>query len=283
MNNEKLKEFNKLTESFIDVIEKMNLNEGWWDTSKASAAGTKGSIKGLGQQIKGGFNKAVGNVANKGINYLAKGMGADPTKSTWAKSAQNLAKQGQSQIDTGKQMGYNAKYNTYIDSTVNTLISDLEKLNIPIANKNKLIGDLKKTITTNTQASTGAGIAKKAAAPTPATAKLAPNPISTRSSTQTGSVKPSAAPAQTKAASTQSAPKVATSPQKSMEVPTSSTGKMLGAKGMPKALQNLKPGQRLAANGRQIAPDAEQSAAPTQKAAPKQQPAQQTNNQAGKQ
>lgn len=241
MDKEKLKEFNKLTESFITEVEKMSLNEGWMDTAKASTAGTKGAFQGFGKQLKGHFNKAVGNLANKGINYFAKGLGADPSKSTWAKSAQNLATQGQSQIDTGKQMGYNAKYTTYVKNTVNTLIDDLVKLNIPIKDKNKLMSDVTKSIVTNTKAP-NTGSASKTTSPSPQ--KQAP---ATTAPTSTSKL---AAPV--------SAPqKMAVAPQKSMAVPQSSTGKMIGSKGLPKNLSNLKQGQFMSANGRQaVSPEA---------------------------
>jgi hypothetical protein len=284
MDQKKLNEFNKLTESFINEVEKMNLNEGWWDTAKASAAGTKGSFQGLGQQIKGGFNKAVGNVANKGINYLSKGLGGDPSKSPWAKSAQNLAKQGQSQIDTGKKMGYNAKYDTYIESSIDTLVNDLEKLNIPIANKNKLMADVKKSIQTNTQGSTtskpsqqSGGITKPAAAPTPATSKPAPSSIASKPSQQSGGIaKPTSAPKPSAGISRSVAPstsgqKVATAPQKSMAVPPSSTNKLSGYKAIPKSLMNPPEGYELSANGRQFI---EKGSNPVRPVA--QQPAQQT-------
>lgn len=239
MDKNKLKEFNRLTESFIKEVEKMDLNEGWMDTAKASTAGTKGAFQGFGKQLKGHFNKAVGNLANKGINYLAKGVGADPSKSTWAKSAQNLATQGQSQIDTGKQMGYNAKYTTYVKNTVNTLIDDLVKLNIPIKDKNKLMGDVTKSIVTNTKAPSTATTAPK----------TAPVPQSKPAAT------PMAAPVSQPASAAPQ--KMAVAPQKSMAVPQSTTGKMVGSKGLPSSLSKLKQGQFMSANARQaVSPEA---------------------------
>jgi hypothetical protein len=245
MNNmeqhkDKIKECYRLTEEFINEVEKMNLNEGWWDTAKASAAGAKGTIQGLGQQLKGNFNKTVGNVANKGINYVAKGLGGDPSKSPWAKSAQNLAKQGQSQIDSGKQMGYNAKYDSYIQNSVNTLVNDLQNLNIPISDKNKLMSDVKKSIISNTQASTSSGIAKKTAAPTPSNSK-APT------SQQSGSIaKPTAS------TPFSNGQKMTTTPIKQPTTKPSNSNNMLGQKGMPsELLKTSKGGSVMSANGRQ--------------------------------
>lgn len=271
MNNmeqhkDKIKECYRLTEEFINEVEKMNFNEGWWDTAKASAAGAKGSIQGLGQQLKGNFNKAVGNVANKGINYVAKGLGGDPSKSPWAKSAQNLSKQGQSQIDTGKQMGYNAKYDSYIQNSIDTLVNDLQNLNIPIADKNKLMSDVKKSIVSNTQASTGskpaAPATNKSAAPKPATTKPAASTPSTN--------KPSPAVPQ----------KAATAPQKSMTTPPSSKGNTVGQKGVPSQISKIPKGSVMSANGRQTVsqeePFVQQNQVPEK-------PKQQTTNQAEKQ
>jgi hypothetical protein len=283
MNNmeqhkDKIKECYRLTEEFINEVEKMNLNEGWWDTAKASAAGAKGSIQGLGQQLKGNFNKAVGNVANKGINYVAKGLGGDPSKSPWAKSAQNLSKQGQSQIDTGKQMGYNAKYDSYIQNSIDTLVNDLQNLNIPISDKNKLMSDVKKSIVSNTQASSGSGIAKKTASPTPANSKPTPKSISNPSSTQSGGggiAKP--APASTPATTGQ---KMATAPQKSMTTPPSSKGNTVGQKAVPSQISKIPKGSVMSANGRQTVsqeePTVQQNPVPEK-------PKQQTTNQAEKQ
>lgn len=254
-HKDKIKECYRLTEEFINEVEKMNLNEGWWDTAKASAAGAKGSIQGLGQQLKGNFNKAVGNVANKGINYVAKGLGGDPNKSPWAKSAQNLSKQGQSQIDTGKQMGYNAKYDSYIQNSVNTLINDLQNLNIPIANKNKLMSDVKKSITTNTQPST----TSKPAAPTPATNKpAAPTP-----------------PATNKPAAQQ---KAATAPQKPMTTPPSLKDNIVGQNGVP---SKIPKGSIMSTNGRQTVTQEEPTVQQQNPTA--QQTKKQTTNQAEKQ
>jgi hypothetical protein len=166
MDSEKLKKFHQLTESFISEVEKRNINEGMSDTAKARWAGFKGGIKGLGNQIKGGVNKATGDVLSKGINYVAKGIGADTSKSTWAKNAQDLSAKGASQIHTGKNQAYTDKYNAYLKSTVDSIVNDLQSLNINVKDKNKLVTDLSKSISTNTQQpakpATGAPAAKPA-------------------------------------------------------------------------------------------------------------------------
>ncbi len=176
MDSEKLKKFHQLTESFISEVEKRNLNEGMTDTAKARWAGFKGGIKGLGNQIKGGVNKATGDVLSKGINYVAKGIGADTSKSTWAKSAQDLSTKGASQIHTGKNQAYTDKYNAYLKSTVDSIVNDLQSLNINVKDKNKLVTDLSKSISTNTQ-QPAKPLAQGQPAATPATAKPASKPL----------------------------------------------------------------------------------------------------------
>lgn len=242
MDADKLKKFHQLTESFITEVEKMELNEGFSDVAKAKMAGFTGGIKGFGKQIKGGFNKTVGNIANKGISTVAKGLGGDPNKSPWAKSAQDLAKKGQSQIDTGKNQAYTDKYNTYVSSAVDSLVNDLQSLNINVTNKNKLMTDIKNSITSSTKTPAGGkapaqggakGEAKPAAQSTPATAQKSPT-SPTKPAAQTATPV-----AKQQTTVTQQAPANA------------QTKSVLGAKGYP---QMGKPpaGMKLASNGRQF-------------------------------
>jgi hypothetical protein len=226
MKEQDLKKIQELTESFINEVEKNKLNEGFSDTAKAKWAGLKGGIKGFGKQIQGNVNKATGNILNKGINYVAKGVGADPSKSTWAKSAQGMAAKGQSQIDTGKNLAYNEKYNTYIKSVVDSIVNDLQDLNITVNNKSKLVGDIKNSITANTKqpANTNQKTQPKQttapAKPTNATVSKAPT-----SATQ---AKPANAPVSTPAKPTNapaSAQSTSATPTKSSTPPQSKAGK----------------------------------------------------------
>lgn len=236
MDADKLKKFHELTESFIHEVEKRNLNEGTTDVAKAKWAGLKGGIQGFGKQIKGGFNKTVGNLANKGISAVSKGLGGDPNKSPWAKSAQNLAAKGQQQIDTGKNQAYTDKYNAYVSSAVDSLVSDLKSLNINVTNKNKLVSDVKNSIINSTQKPAGAS--KQQAAPVKqATSTTAPKATPSASKQTTS-----------KAGSTQ---KQTTPPA---PVKQTSTGKpVLGTKGYP-PMGTPPAGMRLAANQRQFVP-----------------------------
>lgn len=236
MDADKLKKFHQLTESFINEVEKRNLNEGATDVAKAKWAGLKGGIQGFGKQIKGGFNKAVGNIANKGISAVSKGLGGDPNKSPWAKSAQNLATKGQQQIDTGKNQAYTDKYNAYVSSAVDSLVSDLKSLNINVTNKNKLVADVKNSIINSTK--NPAGAAKKQPAPKPVANKPA-----------AASMPATSTPAPSKVSSTQKQP--AAKPVAQQQTPSGKP--MLGSKGYP-ALGTPPAGMRLAANQRQFVP-----------------------------
>jgi len=253
MDSEKLKKFHQLTESFISEVEKRNLNEGMTDTARARWAGFKGGIKGLGNQIKGGVNKATGDVLSKGINYVAKGIGADTSKSTWAKSAQDLSAKGASQIHTGKNQAYTDKYNAYLKSTVDSIVNDLQSLNINVKDKNKLVTDLSKSISSNTQQ--------------PANKPLAQGQAKQSTPAQNGQAKSAAPSAPAKPASsvpqsqpTKTAAPVTAPTAASPTTPSVASSKTTTPKGKQYAGQWLSPTQRVSMSGPQqgvmnISPD----------------------------
>lgn len=101
------------------------LEEGWFDRFKARGAEALGSAKGLGQQIKGGFQQAAGSA----LTMVDKEKG------------KQLSQRGQSNRGEGKVSGHNAKVqylqkniDKRIQSFVDDIKNDIKKLGLDIGN-----------------------------------------------------------------------------------------------------------------------------------------------------
>jgi hypothetical protein len=101
------------------------LEEGWMDRLKARGAEALGSAKGVGQQIKGGFQQAAGSA----LTMAGKEKGKE------------LSQQGQRSAGEGMVSGHNAKVqylqkniDKRIDSFVADIKNDIKKLGLDIGN-----------------------------------------------------------------------------------------------------------------------------------------------------
>ncbi len=140
---------------------------------------------GFGHKVAGHAGKALGNITGN----------------------KNMQKGGQESINKSQAMGYDAKYNAYLNNIIKSVVTDLSKLNIQIKNPIQLSTDIKQSIVKNTQGSSqhAAPVQKKHAAPVqkkqtapvqkkPAPAAVAPTPAP---------VKPVVAPAPKASVTTQ--------------------------------------------------------------------------------
>lgn len=147
-----------LTESkLMEMYDKGELSEaeiaiaeGFFDRLKARGAQALGAVRGLGQRVAGGVNRAVGQAQYGAGSTLAKYAGGDKSKSPLVQKGLERQRAAKAQIQQGKETASNQKYVSYVNNTVNTLVNDLKKLNIPITNESQLINDLYTAITNNT-------------------------------------------------------------------------------------------------------------------------------------
>lgn len=119
------------------------LEEGWMDRLKARGAEALGSAKGMGQQLKGGFQQAAGSA----LTMVDKEKGAE------------LSQRGQRSAGEGMVSGHNSKVqylqkniDKRIDSFVADIKNDIKKLGLDIGNIeivsgiNAALGQLKKSV-----------------------------------------------------------------------------------------------------------------------------------------
>ena len=138
------------------------LEEGWMDRLKARGAEALGSAKGLGQQVKGGFQQAAGSA----LTMVDKEKGRE------------LSQRGQSNRGEGKVSGHNAKVqylqkniDKRIQSFVDDIKNDIKKLDLDIGNIeiisgiNDALGQLKKSVSGATSS------------PSPQQSKATPPPL----------------------------------------------------------------------------------------------------------
>jgi hypothetical protein len=134
------------------------LEEGWMDRLKARGAEALGSAKGLGQQIKGGFQQAAGSALSKTGGAGAKAFGGTEDN-TLSNKGQQFSKQGQESEREGSVSGHNAKVE-YLQKNIdkriraftNDIKNDIQKLGLDIGNIefvseiNSALNHLKKSV-----------------------------------------------------------------------------------------------------------------------------------------
>ena len=136
------KDSHKIFETYCSsnqLNENTALNEGLFDRLKARGSQAVGGVKGLGQQIAGKAQQAVGKAVGKASNFV----GGGPEGDTIAK---NIQSKGEKREFGGKMAGDVAKYSSYIKNTVATTIKDLKALNMPVDDEVSLAADLKSAI-----------------------------------------------------------------------------------------------------------------------------------------
>lgn len=127
------------------------LEEKWFDRFKARGAEALGSAKGLGQQLKGGLQQAVGSGLSKAGDWLE--------SDKISRKGDKYIQQGQKSEQEGSVSGHNSKVqylqkniDKRIDSFVADIKNDIKKLGLDIGNIeivsgiNAALGQLKKSV-----------------------------------------------------------------------------------------------------------------------------------------
>jgi hypothetical protein len=127
------------------------LEEGWMDRLKARGAEALGSVKGLGQQVKGGFQQAGGSALSKAGDWIE--------SDKFSRKGQEYSQQGKQASGEGMVSGHNAKVkylqqniDKRIQSFVGDIKNDIKKLGLDIGNIeiisgiNDALGQLKKSV-----------------------------------------------------------------------------------------------------------------------------------------
>jgi len=127
------------------------LEEKWFDRFKARGAEALGSAKGLGQQIKGGFQQAGGSALSKAGDWIE--------SDKFSRKGQEYSQQGKQASGEGMVSGHNAKVQYLqknIDKRINSFVADIKndikKLGLDIGNIeivsgiNAALGQLKKSV-----------------------------------------------------------------------------------------------------------------------------------------
>ena len=133
------------------------VQEGLWDRLKARGSQAVAAVKGAGHQIAGSAKQAAGSVLNKAAAGVGKVVGHDLSGSKWGQKAQSLQKAGTSQKEGASRMSQEAKYRSYINSAVQNVVTDLEKLQMPIADKDQLVAELRQVLFKNLKQVTANG------------------------------------------------------------------------------------------------------------------------------
>lgn len=106
------------------------IEEGWMDRFKARGAGALGAAKGLGQQVKGGVQQALGQASSK----IGQAFGGS-SENDFTKKGADLSNKGMKNVEQGQTSGRNAK----IDYLKKNITKRIDKLSVDIQNDlNKL-------------------------------------------------------------------------------------------------------------------------------------------------
>lgn len=130
------------------------VQEGLVDRWKARGAQAVGTIRGAGQQLAGKAQQAAGGLISKAGKYAAQGVEAvggtlDPSKNRLAQAGERMEITGADKLSAGKRAGTEAKYESYIKNSAETIANDLDKLGMPVFDKNELISDIMSAISKN--------------------------------------------------------------------------------------------------------------------------------------
>tara|TARA_R110000824_G_scaffold51220_1_gene143050 strand:- start:60 stop:707 length:648 start_codon:yes stop_codon:yes gene_type:complete len=127
------------------------IEEGLWDRVKARTGQAVGWGKGVGGRVKGKAKDLAGGVAGAAGEQIAKGVEAvggtiDPEKNKLAKWGKDVQKSGAADTSAGKAAGQDAKYASYIKNSANTIVNDLNKLGMEVADPDALNNELQKLV-----------------------------------------------------------------------------------------------------------------------------------------
>ena len=126
------------------------IEEGIWDRVKARGSQAVGLAKGAKDwgkgAAKGTWGRAVG-AAGKGIQKAVDATFEDaPKQNKLLKKAEKLKKAGAADRSVLKTSGQEAKYASYIKNSANTIVNDLNKLGMEVADPDALNQELQKLV-----------------------------------------------------------------------------------------------------------------------------------------
>jgi len=142
-------------------IESILKEAGMWDRFKAKGASAVQSVKGAGQTLQGLAKQGAANVAQAGVNTIAKGanlVGLKTDASETNQKIQDLKQSGQNQVADVKGSAQAAKINSIFQShsqdlnnLMSAIVRDLDKLGIQHSrisanSAGALIGQIKKSL-----------------------------------------------------------------------------------------------------------------------------------------
>jgi hypothetical protein len=139
------------------------IQEGLFDRLKARGAQALGTVKGAGQQIAGKARQVAGGALSKTAELGGRALGVDASQGGLAQKGAQLTQAGKKQVGAGQRAGEEAKYQSYINNTVQTIIGDLTKLGMGIKDESVLSKELTDVITKNLTQVTAKGQLRTAA------------------------------------------------------------------------------------------------------------------------
>lgn len=139
------------------------IQEGLFDRLKARGAQAVGAVKGAGQQIAGKAKQVAGGALSKTAELGGRALGVDASTGGLAQKGAQLTQAGTKQVGAGQRAGDEAKYKSYISNTVQTVLTDLNKLGMPIDDEAALSTELTQTITRHLKQVTAKGQFRTAA------------------------------------------------------------------------------------------------------------------------
>ena len=127
------------------------IEEGLWDRVKARTGQAVGAVKGVGGRVKGKAKDIAGKAVSAAGDVAARGVEAvggtiDPEKNIIAQAGKDLQKSGAADTSAGKAAGQEAKYASYIKNSANTIVNDLNKLGMEVADPDALNNEIQKLV-----------------------------------------------------------------------------------------------------------------------------------------
>lgn len=125
------------------------IQEGLFDRLKARGAQALGTVKGAGKQIAGKTQQLAGGALSKAAELGGRALGVDASQGGLAQKGAQLTQAGTKQVGAGQRAGEEAKYQSYINNTVKTIIGGITKLGMGIKDESILSKELTDVIVKN--------------------------------------------------------------------------------------------------------------------------------------
>jgi hypothetical protein len=126
-----------LAEAYQQQIE-----EALWDRIKARGSQAVGAVRGARDRIKGAAKGVAGKAMSGAAELGGKALGIDASEGELAKKGAAMQKDAAKDTTKGKAAGQEAKYASYIKNSANTIVNDLNKLGMEVADPDALNQEL---------------------------------------------------------------------------------------------------------------------------------------------